>query len=95
MRGRGSPGEWGDWARGVFEARPPSQAAERACEDQVNADLKRCYAIARRTTAEAGPERGSRELESCKRHSEERYSDCLKNNGKTGVLPYPDWYEDE
>jgi len=88
-----TPGEIWDWFRGA-EARRPDPAVERACEDQVNADKSRCYALARKATAEAGRERGARELDSCIRTAEQRYGNCLKNKGKTTIPEYPDWYED-
>lgn len=89
-----TPGEVGDWARGVFEARRPTKNVDQICEDLLFADFRRCEAIARKTTAEAGPERGARELDSCYKHSKMRNAECLANNGTPKSPPYPDWYED-
>jgi hypothetical protein len=87
-----TPGDVADHIRGVFEARPASNAVQRICDEQQHADYRECIDISRHATASAGPEAGARELESCRQHSEQKYSDCLKKKGKPDMQAYPDWY---
>jgi len=61
----------------------------------VNKDLKDCEAIARRTTAEAGPARGKKRTTKLQGPCLASYADCLKKKGKTDRPPYPDWYGDD
>jgi hypothetical protein len=89
-----TPGEVADWARGISESRRPSPAVEKKCDEQLDAEYRRCEAIARKATAEAGPKRGSRELISCKDNAGTRHGECRVNNGVSKSPIYPDWYAD-
>ena len=98
----GDPNAWwnkgdadvGEWIKNWAEARA-TKAVERQCDAQLAMALGRCKAIARRATAEAGPEAGSRELEACNKQSMTRYGECLANKGQAKSPEYPDWYGED